>query len=410
MGGKSSPPPAPNYAEIIPLQERSNINQFNTMLNASRVNSITPFGRQTWYRPGEYPSGGQVTVPKPPASSQVAPASADPGPEPPRAQAKQKASYEDEANKGPWTLVQELSPEQQRLYEQDLRIRQGQGDIAEGMLGNVSRIYGTPVNFADRLPEFERVNAPEYTGRGSSDLAWQGPGYRTSGDTREAAEQALYSRQTRYLDPQMQRQEQALHERLLAQGFNVGDEAYRRAMDDFAAQRERAYADARDAAIAGGGREATEELQRGLAAEQARFGAGLSTEDLNARLAQALFAARMSGAQLGQSERDRALQHALQSINLSQQDRARALNEMNAFRTGQQVQTPGLPAQFSTPQLQGIDHLGLANQTYQNQLGAYNAQQAAAGDFLSGLFGLAGTLGGSYMMSPWIGLGGRGFR
>lgn len=355
MGSKGSPPPAPNYAELIPLQEKSNINQFRTMLNASRVNTVTPFGTTTWIRPGQ---SQQVTGRPAESSTPKVQGGTSTSGEP---------SYESSAQEGPWQLIQQLSPEQQRLYEQDLRIREGQGGIAEGMLANVRDTYGRPVNFAGMLPGFEGV------GRES----WRGPSYQTDINSRDAAERALYGRATRYLDPQMREQERALHERLLSQGFNINDPAYQKAMDEFARQRERAYADAREAAIVGGGQEATGELQRGLAAEQARFGAG------------------MQGAQFDVAEKQRALQHALQNINLSQQDRARLLNELNAFRTGQQVQLPGLPAQFSTPNLQGIDHLGLANQNYQNQLNAWNYGQAADNMFLSGLMGLAGTaLGG----------------
>jgi len=313
----------------------------------------------------------------------------------PSSQAGFSSVYEDAANQGPWTLVQELSPEQQRLYEQDLRIREAQGNIGEGMLGSVRDVYSRPAEYAGNLPDFNQISAPTYTGKGSTDLSWQGPSYRTSLDSRDAAERALYNRALRYAEPQMQKEEQALHERLLAQGFNVGDPAYQRAMDELAQRRERVFADARDAAIIGGGREATEELQRGLGAEQARFGAGVTAEDLNARLAQAMFGAGMTGAQFGSQERNAALQHALQRIQLQQQDRARLLNELNAFRTGQQVQLPNLPAQFSTPGLQGIDLLGTARQGYADQLGAYNAEEAASGGFLSGLMGMAGTaLGG----------------
>ena len=41
----------------------------------------------------------------------------------------------------------------------------------------------------------------------------------------------------------------------------------------------------------------------------------------------------------------------------------------------------------------GPDLLGAANASYQNQLNAYNAQQAQGGNFMGGLMNLGGTLG-----------------
>lgn len=283
-------------------------------------------------------------------------------------------TYSGSADQAPWTAVQQLDPAQQYLYNQDLRIRGGQGNIAEGMLRNVGETYSQPANFAEQLPDYQRVN-------------YGGPFYRSNVNSRDDAEQAIYNRQMRFMYPDYQQREKDLQNQLLSQGLNIGDDAYQRGIGEFQAQRDRAMADVRDQAILGGGTEATQELQRGLMTAQPWF-------------------------QNQQSEQNRALQWALQNIGTQQQDRSRLLNEMNAFRTGQQIQTPGLPAQFSTPNLQGIDQLGLANQTYQNQLGSWNANQASNSGLMSGLFGLAGTaLGGPLggMLGGWLGnqFGGR---
>lgn len=67
------------------------------------------------------------------------------------------------------------------------------------------------------------------------------------------------------------------------------------------------------------------------------------------------------------------------------------INVINALRTGSQVQNPSFvntPNQAATA---GPDLLGAANASYQNQLAAYNAQQAAQGGFLGGLMNLGGA-------------------
>ncbi len=64
------------------------------------------------------------------------------------------------------------------------------------------------------------------------------------------------------------------------------------------------------------------------------------------------------------------------------------INVINALRTGSQVQNPqfaNTPMQANTA---GPDLLGAANASYQNQLNAYNAQQAAGGGFMNGLMSL----------------------
>jgi hypothetical protein len=75
------------------------------------------------------------------------------------------------------------------------------------------------------------------------------------------------------------------------------------------------------------------------------------------------------------------------------------INVINALRTGSQVQNPNFvntPQQATTA---GPDLLGATNAQYQNQLNAYNAQQASGGGFLGGLMNLGGTLGSAYIKS-----------
>ena len=402
MGSKGSAPAAPNYAELIPLQERSNINQFNTMLGASRINSQTPFGRQYWTPPpGFY--GGQMGQNPAAPGTKTAQAAPDRGPAPPQyideqmgdggwtQQAPNPAyqqwmqnlpggqqgpqdikdlppAYQD-ANQGPWTFHQELSPEQQALYDQDLRIRGGMGNIGEQMMGGMGDIYGKPANFASQLPGYQYLQGP----------GWQGPQYNTNMNSRDAAEQAIYNRQMRFMQPDYAQRENQLHDRLTAQGFNMKDPGYANAMNQFQAQRDRAMADVRDQAILGGGQEATAELGRAMSAYQPAWAAGMQNQQF------------LSGQQ------NQALNYALQNLGQQRMDRATPLNELSAFRTGSQVQLPGTPGTASAPNLQAMDYLGAANQGYQNQLAGWNAEQAASGNFMGGLMNLAGTLGSAYM-------------
>jgi hypothetical protein len=67
------------------------------------------------------------------------------------------------------------------------------------------------------------------------------------------------------------------------------------------------------------------------------------------------------------------------------------INVINALRTGSQVQNPNFVNTPNQANTAGPDLLGAANASYQNQLSAYNAQQAAQGGFMGGLMSLGGS-------------------
>ena len=72
------------------------------------------------------------------------------------------------------------------------------------------------------------------------------------------------------------------------------------------------------------------------------------------------------------------------------------INVINALRTGSQVQNPSFANTPNQAQTAGPDLLGAANASYQNQLNAYNAQQAQQGGFMGGLMSLGGAAIGKY--------------
>lgn len=240
-------------------------------------------------------------------------------------------TWSQDPTSGKWSLYQTFSPEQQAMYEQDNRIKMGRGDIAEGMMGNVQNTYGTPFNAADKF--------------NPQNLSYDQ-------NSRQNASDAVYRMNTRYMDPQYEQDETRLHDRLTAQGFNMQDAAYDNSMDKFAQDKERAYAQARDAAYAAGGQEATDELGR------------------------------------AKTSADYNNQNQVQDINFMTQDRSRPLNELSAFQTGSQLQLPQFQAQYNTPQLNSVDRIGAANQNFQNQAGIYNSQMASKDNMMSGLMGL----------------------
>lgn len=419
MCSAGSAPPLPDFANIIKAQNAADLNRAEANLYGQRVNMVTPYGRTVWYGP---PNGaidsydahtGVVTrrtdtgetIPvryeRPPweeasqpnltlsprvnlpgratrqtsspttstspsspgkiiqdpdwVSQPTPPPPADTPPPPPSDESsKWTVPPVDPLRYGPWTVVQELSPAQLALLKGAERLGINRQALAGNLLQQAQEATASPLNTSAMMPGFERVSAPYE--RVSA------PGY--DGSARQRAEEALYSRATRYLNPEWQRREADLEQRLLAEGFNRNDPAFVRAMDQLAMERERDYASAREGAIAAGGREATDELNRALAAFSAQ------QSEANRVLPFAQFAS---------SERDKALQDALTRINLTAGDRARALNELQQVSSG--IQSPVGPTQPGlgpSPGLGGLDILGTAQNAYNAQVGDYSARAAQA--------------------------------
>lgn len=325
LRGGGGGPSVPNAGNLINQQQRMNQEAFDQMLNASRVDSDTPFGTTRWER-GE---------------------------------------------DGRWKVVQGLSPEQQSLYNQDLRIRGKQGDISEGMLQRVGQEYGQDVNFANDLPGFRQQQAANFNGLDGGLQYLGGP------FDRARAEQAAFNSTMRMLEPTLQKEEQRQNERLLAMGFDVNSEAYKEAMNNLRNQQGMVRANAADQAFMRGGQEATSELARIMSARQGAQGERMDR-----------FSTGMEQRRFRAGENDRGFNQMLQRIGVRERDRARKLNELNAFRSGGQIQTPNIAAQMGTPSLQVPNLIGANQDQYNSQLAANNARNARQDNFWRGLMDL----------------------
>lgn len=227
----------------------------------------------------------------------------------------------------------ELSPEQRAMYEQQLSQNMALGEYGNQVIGELT---GRPdVSLPDMPGELGPVD--QY---------------------RDRAEEALYGRNTRYLDRDFDRQQEQIRTRLANQGIVEGSEAFDNAMTDFRNERERAYGMAREDAIAGGGAEAS----------------------------------RMFGMDLAGRGQDLGMREQMLAEQLSL--RNQPINELNALRSMSQIQTP----QFSQPATIGTNPADIQNayyNQYQGQLGTYNANMASNNALMQGLFGL----GSAFLLS-----------
>jgi len=211
----------------------------------------------------------------------------------------------------------ELSPEQQQLLQMSQQGDLGTAQLGLDQLGRIRESVSSPFSFGG-LPSY-----------GEADQA----------AAQARAEEALMSR----INPQFQRDEEALRTRLINQGIGQGSQAYNTEMERF----NQAKNDARMQAV-------------------------------------------LSGQQYGASDLASALQRRNQGIQEYTTTRNAPLNEYSALTSGTQIQNP----QFQSSGGGGIapvDYAGLVNNQYQAQLGQYNSKIAGNNATTGALMNLGGA-------------------
>lgn len=331
--GKSSgsPPPAPDPTVTANAQSNANANTARLQAQLNRVNQVGPTGsitysqgaqpinRDEWInsevakekaridaenqRRASFEVGGNSynpeTMEQMPGSNPAAvPLTFD------EAAYRQSFANKDTPTvpgQDQWTQTTTLSPEQQRLYDLTTQAQTTYGETANSVLKGAQASLSQPV-----------------------DTDW------------ESYRQKALAAQLSRLQPDYDRQQEQLRQRLINSGLTAGSEGWQREMDQFG----RTYNDA------------------------------LLQADLRA------------GDTVGQG------------ISQTAALRAMPLNEASVLLNGGQVNIPQLQG---TPQTQvaPTDVLGAYNTQYQGQLNAWNQRNQQNNAALGGLFGLAGTLGGA---------------
>lgn len=289
--GKSSPraPAAPDPATTAAAQSATNKETAYWNAMLNNVNQTTPWGSISYTQTGD----GTYDPNKPPQFSSTI----------------------------------NLSPEQQKLLDTQQRSDNALAALGEQQIGRITQAVSSPYSYAG-------------IGNNVTDA--------DLGAARTDAQNAIMLR----LDPQFQRDEEALRTRLINQGIGQGSDAYNKEFESL----NQAKNDARMQAI----------LQAGNYAGQLQ---------------------------------DQTLQRRNQGIQEYNAQRNAPLNEYTALTSGQQVQNPS----FSGGNYQGsqpVDYANLVSQNYQNQMNQYNANVASRNNTTSGLFGLGGAALSGFLGNP----------
>ncbi len=346
MGGKGSPPPAPDYLGASQQQAAASKELTNIQNFANRPTINTPYGSQSW----------QTGTAIDPATNQQVTT---------------------------WTQNNTLTPELQAALNDQQAIQSGRSGLARNFMGRTAAEYSQPFDYQN-LPQLAMANQPrslqtglfDYTPGLTTDVQQQDlqrslntadnpalPQFDSS--YRDTVAQSLVER----MQPVHERQQNQLETQLANQGFTIGSEGYTRALGDLQQRQAAERYNALDMA----GQEAQRLFNMGMgsrqqafqedvtggqfgnAAANQAFQQGMSADQFrNQSLgqAQALDLARMqaqnaaTGQQFGLNQQFADAQNRVrqQAIAEQMQRRGMSLNEMNALLSGQQVPTaPSAP-------------------------------------------------------------------
>lgn len=367
FGGKGSAPPPPDYTGAANATAAGNLDAARAGAAANRVNQYTPFGSLTFSQTPTKTLDAKAYEEAFQAWNTNGRTGAEPS-------AADYMSFNPDAG---WSATQTLSPDQQKLLDADTRTKLGLSNLADTGLSYVKDTLSKPFDMSG-VPQVKTSVAE----RGFAGPVNVGGNYRTGVDAgnldavRQQAQDSVYRRQTSMLDPQYQRQQEALESQLANQGLARGSEAYTKAMDDFSRQRDFAYGQARDASITQGNQFAQEQFQRGLAnaglentARERLFSEGFQNAGLTNLGAEKSFAQGLANANLTNS----SIQQLLQQQSFLRNE---PLNMLNAVRTGSQVTMPQFTSVAQQSTAPGADLLRATESEYNGQLGALNAKNA----------------------------------
>ncbi len=226
------------------------------------------------------------------------------------------------------TATTTLSPEQQRLYEQQTGISTQLNDLASRGIGYVDTASSTPID-QSKLPG--QVSQLDQSGGVA---------------LRDKITNAMMER----LQPQIDRDRAMLDTRLSNQGITHGSEAYNWDQNNF----QKGVNDQRIAALLAGDQEQQAEFSRGLA-----------------------------GGQFTNQARSQAIQEADYFKN-------QPLNMLNALRSGNQVSMPQFGNVSAGSNIAPAPIYQATADQYSAAMQAYQAQLQASGAMLGGLSSLAG--------------------
>lgn len=250
---------------------------------------------------------------------------------------------QDPNNPDKWTQVTTVDPTAQKLIDQSIQQSEALTGSVNSALDRVNQSFSQGINYS-ALPQVQDVGTLLQNGLAATPKADTAI-YNNVADS-------VYNQATSRLDPQWQQSADKMNASLAAQGITQGSEAYNREMQNFNMAKNDAYAGARNSSITQADNVMQNQFTRGLAAAQ-----------LPTQIAQGNY----------------NLENTARSNALNEQTgiQQTLLNQLNALRTGQQVQAPSFNQQATGTNVATTPVGDYINQAYQGQVANANAQSAS---------------------------------
>jgi hypothetical protein len=367
MGGKSSAPATPDYTGAAVAQGESSKEVTNMQNWANRPTQNTPWGSTNWE-----------------TKAAVDPATGQPVTQ--------------------WTQNTTLNPQLQGALDDQLALQGGRSALAGNFMGRVADEYSKPFDY-NNLPSMAQTpgvgnlqtQTNNYTPGLTTGFNFGSPLPQVDSSYRDTVANQLMSK----MQPTHDYQTKQLETKLSNQGLRAGSEAYNRAMNQLGNQQSLERFNALDQS----GNEAQRLFGMQMQTAQQGYNQNLGAAQFqNQALGQASSQdlARMQaqnqamGQQYGLNQQAAQFQNQLrqQAIAEQSQRRGMSLNEMNALLSGQQVSMPSMPGFTNSQAAQPVNYMGAMQNTYDANLNAANASNAANGQLL----GAATQLGSAAFM------------
>jgi hypothetical protein len=406
---KPKAPAVPDAAATAAAQGKMNIDTAIANANLNRIDQYTPEGSLTFQQIGTNPDG----TPK-------------------------------------YSSTQTYSPDQQKLYQNELDVSNALSGISKQGIQRVSDTMATPFNYDNLNPLQTGIKGagegiqtgydPAGQQQTSFDKGWdiqRGLDYSSLGalptnqdyaTEAKRAQDAVYAQAQSRLDPRFEEESRRYAATLAGKGISDNSEAYKRAMDAFARQKTDAYNQAQYSSIAAGGQEQSRLFGLALAGRQqgaseienaggfanaaqgqnfsqnqalGEFANMAQSEQNRQNMGQAAFGNTAQGqafgqnqvnAQFGNQARQQGAQEAAYLRNLP-------LNEVSALMGAAGGVTAPQFADYNATNVANTDYSGLVQNQYNNQNAVYQQKMASRNAGLGSIFGLAGSLGGAAIMS-----------
>lgn len=263
--GKPKAPSPPDPVATAQAQTASNVETAKTTSQLAKNNIVDPYGTLTWEPDPNAPGGYRQVTALSPAEQRIL-----------EQNQGLSTGLLNTATKGLATVDNMMSTplDTSKLNPLTTHVdTQAMGTVGDrqmltGVDGPTRGATVGPAEQAQRAQQAEamsRVNGgmlPSYekmaNGTGiQKDINYGSLGRlpTASDQTRQRVEDAVYARQAMRLDPQFQKESDALSTKLSNMGIPLGSRAHQQAMQEFADAKERAYSGARNDAITMGGAE-----------------------------------------------------------------------------------------------------------------------------------------------------------